>query len=321
MGTILDYNATLDRRINISDGLAIFRFRPDKQLPEAPWFVPGQYVTIGLNNRENPKQGAVKRPMSIASSCHESRYIEFYVRLVERPTSSNPLTHLLWELREGQRAYLQPRPKGHFTVPHATREDSKNRLKLCIAAGTGLAPFVSMLRSTVQANPKAPLDDYALIHGVSYPADLAYREELEELARTRGLRYLPTVSRAHHATEWSSRVGRAEDHLHEKSLAELERSIDMARDGITPESVTVLVCGLRGTIYTSVERLLGRGFLPDDRRFRKALNIPEIIPSSLFFEKYDAEPFVDLGDSELVARLADSYYLKRPAARNPVPES
>lgn len=317
MDTILNYNATLDRRIDVSDGLAIFRFRPDQQLPEAPWFIPGQYVTIGLNNRANPGLGAVKRPMSVASSCHERRYIEFYIRYVEQPTSNNPLTHLLWEQREGDRAYLQSRAKGHFTVPHTMREDSKPRLKLCIAAGTGLAPFVSMLRSAIEANPNTRLDDYALIHGASYPADLAYREELEQLATARGLHFFPTISRAHEAPDWASRVGRAEDHLRAKPLAELESSIDMARGGITPESVTVLVCGLRGTIYTSVERLLERGFVPDDRRFRKALQIPETIASSLFFEKYDAEPFADLGDSDLVARLADSYHLNRPTAQEP----
>lgn len=312
MGSILDYNATLHRRINISDGLAIFSFRPDKQLPEAPWFVPGQYVTIGLNNNENPKLGAVKRPMSVTSSSHETRYIEFYIRYVEQPTSNNPLTHLLWKLREGERAYLQLRPKGHFTVPHTLPEDNKQRLKLCVAAGTGLAPFVSMLRSSVQANPQVRLDDYALIHGVSHPVDLAYREELEQLASTRGLRYVPTVSRAHQAAGWSGRMGRAEDHLRERQLADLEGSLAMARGGITPESVTVLVCGLRGTIYASVERLLARGFVPDDRRFRKAIDLPKTVTSNLFFEKYDAEPFVDLGDSELVARLADSYHRNRP---------
>jgi ferredoxin--NADP+ reductase len=310
MVTIKDYNATLDRRIDINDSLAIFRFRPDEELPEAPWFTPGQYVTIGLNNEDNPALGAVKRPMSVSSSCHERRYIELYVRYVDQPTSDNPLTHLLWKLREGARAYLQCRPKGHFTVSHAGPEAGERRMKLFIAAGTGLAPFVCMLRSTIQRNPGARLDDTVVVHGVSYPEDLAYREELEQMAASRGLRYVPTISRPQHAPDWSGRVGRAEDHLQPEPLAQLENSLELERGGLTPENATVFVCGLQGTISASVERLLARGFVPDHRGFRRALDIPETVPSHLYFEKYDAEPFIDLRDDALMARLADSYYRK-----------
>jgi NAD(P)H-flavin reductase len=48
MATALTGNATLLERIDLDPTLAIFRIRPD-DLPsgDAPWFVPGQYVTLG----------------------------------------------------------------------------------------------------------------------------------------------------------------------------------------------------------------------------------------------------------------------------------
>ena len=49
---------------------------------------------------------------------------------------------------------------------------------MLVAAGTGLAPFVSMARSRIMRDPRADLSDLVLLHGASYPADLAYRDEL-----------------------------------------------------------------------------------------------------------------------------------------------
>jgi hypothetical protein len=65
----------------------------------------------------------------------------------------------------------------------------------------------------------------------------------------------------------------------------------------------VLVCGLQGTIGQSILRLAGRGFVPAEKKIRKALEIPETLPASLFFEQYDSDPVIDLEDQQVVARL------------------
>ena len=116
MAKPLEYNATLTERIDITDALTLFRVQPDK-MPEAkPWFVPGQYCVLGMNNAEKPELGSVRRSMSIASAPEDDGAIEFYIRWVAKPESENPLTHLLWKLKNGDRMYMRAVAAGVFTV-------------------------------------------------------------------------------------------------------------------------------------------------------------------------------------------------------------
>ena len=55
MAKPLEYNATLTERVDITDALTLFRVTPDKQPEKTPWFVPGQYCVIGLNNEVKPE--------------------------------------------------------------------------------------------------------------------------------------------------------------------------------------------------------------------------------------------------------------------------
>src|SRR5262249_1059886 len=63
-----EYNATLVERIDVTDALSLFRVKPDQMPAERPWFVPGQYCVLGLNNQDKPDLGSVRRSMSIASA-------------------------------------------------------------------------------------------------------------------------------------------------------------------------------------------------------------------------------------------------------------
>ena len=58
-----------------------------------------------------------------------------------------------------------------------------------VAAGTGAAPFISMIRSEVRRNPSADLSKWVLLHGASVPAcELGDRQELLELSKANGLK-------------------------------------------------------------------------------------------------------------------------------------
>ncbi|MDC0718946.1 hypothetical protein [Nannocystis bainbridge] len=307
MAKELAYNATLAEREDLTPALAVFRIRPDEALPgEGSWFVPGQYLTIGLNNTEKPELGGVRRPMSIASAPERRDLVEFYIRFVDKPESDNPLTHLLWKARAGDRMFLRSHPVGKFTVEDTMGHDA--RVKVCVAAGTGLAPFLSMVRSKVNQDPAVRLDDWAIIHGASYSKDLGYRDELEELARRNGLRYLPTVSRPQQETSWSGHVGRAEDFFLADRLSVLEDSLGLGRGGFRPDRVGILICGLQGTIGATIERLLHRGFVPDNRKIRRALEIPEDLRAHTFYEAYDTVPPIDLNDEGRVGALRTTFH-------------
>lgn len=298
----LVYNATLAEREDLTPALAVFRIRPDDPLPgEGPWFVPGQYLTIGLNNTEKPELGSVRRPMSIASAPERRDLVEFYIRYVEKPESDNPLTHLLWKTRPGDRIFLRTQPVGKFTIEDTMGHDA--RLKVCVAAGTGLAPFLSMVRSKVCRDPSVRLDDWVIIHGASYSRDLGYREELEGLAKHNGLHYLPTVSRPHQDPSWTGHTGRAEDFFKPERLDALEDLLGLDRNTFRPDRVGVLICGLQGTIGATIERLLPRGFVPDNRKIRRALQIPDDMPAHTFYEAYDTVPPIDLNDTAHVEEL------------------
>ena len=124
----------------------------------------------------------MRRSMSIASAPEDDGPIEFYVRWVAKPESENPLTHLLWKLKDGDRMYMRPVAAGVFTVKDTIGVDDP-RIRVMVAAGTGSAPFVSMVRSELRRNPSADLSKWVLLHGASYPADLGYRDELMQHGR------------------------------------------------------------------------------------------------------------------------------------------
>lgn len=303
MAKPLTYNATLAERIDLTPLLAIFKVVPDAPPAGDGRFVPGQYLTLGLNNETRPELGSVLRPMSIASAPEERGVFEFYIRYVSHPESDNPLTHLLWTTKAPDRLFMTARAKGTFTVRDTVGDDDP-RLRVCVAAGTGLAPFVSMVRSLHLAGRDADLGRYAILHGASYPADLGYREELSELAR-RGLRYLTSVSRPHEAPEWRGDAGRVEDYFLPDHLADLEERLGLGAGGLTPDRAAIFICGLQGTIGQTIVRLVHRGFVPDNRKLRRALEVPDDVPASLFFEQYDTTPVIDVDDPEVMGPLRE----------------
>src|SRR5262249_9895649 len=182
-----------------------------------PWFTPGQYCVLGLNNEEKPELGSVRRSMSIASAPEEDGPVEFYIRFVGKPESENPLTHLLWKRKDGDRVYMRPVAAGVFTIKDCVGADDP-RFRIMVAAGTGLAPFVCMVRSEALRNSNVDLSKWVLLHGASYPSDLGHREELQELVIKNRLRYWGTVSRPKEALSWTGDTGRVESYFEPRRL-------------------------------------------------------------------------------------------------------
>ena len=279
-------NATLLERIELDPTLVIFRIRPDVVPPPGePWFQPGQYVTIGT--------AETQRAYSIASEPGERRWLEFYIRFAREPATVSPLTHRLWTMPVGTRLHVGDKIAGRFTLER-TVAAGDTRVKVLVAAGTGLAPFVSMVRHAERRGDGVGLSRLAVLHGVSHPHELAYRDELTDAVSRFGLRYHPTVSRPEGHPDWNGLTGRVESLLEDGRL----NSFDLR-----PDRATVYVCGFRNTIAGSVRRLLGRGFIPEDRRLRRMLGVRDDAKPSLFFEQYDLEPVFDPGDQALIASL------------------
>lgn len=301
---LLEYNATIIERIDHTLDLASFRIRLDEPWDNSPRFVSGQYTTIGLNNDEHPELGSVRRPMSIASAPEDpDGVLEFYVRHILHPASANPLTKLLWDLQKGARIWVKNRAQGTFTFD-STLPPEDNRLRVLVSAGTGLAPFVSMVRSEAQRSD-GDLRRFVLCHGASYEGEIAYRDELRRLADSHGLRYFATVSRPSECPGWDGDSGRVEDYFHPDRIAEFEERAGLVEGHLSPQRAVVYVCGLRGTIAETIARLLDRGFVPPDPRIRRALEAPDTVPHAIFHEQYDNVPILDIEDTVAVQSLRD----------------
>ena len=230
------YNATLVRRDDQHDSLGYFWVRFDA---DPTPFASGQYMTIGVFADGK----LVQRPYSIASDPARAgdQGYEMYVRLVQ----GGMFTPLLWQLPLGHRMRMIG-PKGKFML-----EPDDVRTHLFISSGTGNAPFISMMRSSLrEGRPRRTV----FMNGVSYEPDLGYRELLEgwEASGEYPVQYIPSVSRPGDPANagWAGRTGRVE--------ANVESVIDELV--LTPSNTIAYICGNPDMIIAAEATLLARGF-------------------------------------------------------------
>ncbi len=250
------YNATVIGREQINPQLLILRAQPDDTLFD---FKPGQFAVLGLLGREprvpealeeEPKPAPdqmIRRAYSIASASLERRYVEFYLALV----TSGQLTPRLFALSHGKRLWLGPKASGLFTLDRVPA----GQAVLFIATGTGLAPYMSMLRTMLLHETERR---FVVLHGARYGWDLGYRAELESLARLRpNLTYIPSITRPDQDPHFRGHTGRVQ-HLLEKGIVERESGVPL-----DPARVHVFLCGNPEMIQVVQSLLEARGFQTD----------------------------------------------------------
>lgn len=262
-------NATLIARHDLNDNVSVVRVRPDSG--RVADFTPGQFVTVGLP-RGAPGQLAavrpvragrvplVKRAYSIASSPGEADSYELLVVLV----AGGKLTPKLWTLNVGDRLWVDEEAKGEFTLDGVP----EGRDLVMVSTGTGIAPFMSMLRTY---RGQGRWRRFVVIHGVRAPFDLAYRDELERTASEDAtVKYVPLVSRATEATAWDGLRGRVGVALDPPTYRHLVGA------PLEPATCHVFLCG-NPAMIDDVERfLLGLGFRSHTRER----------PGNLHLERY-----------------------------------
>ncbi len=132
-----------------------------------PPFQAGQYINVFVET------GGVRtsRPYSIASSPTQTGYYEITVRRVDDGFVSN---YLLDDLKPGDQLGASA-PAGNF---HYNPLFHGNKLAL-IAGGSGITPFMSMIRELADKNLSRRLH---LLYGCRVEDDVIYREELERIS-------------------------------------------------------------------------------------------------------------------------------------------
>jgi ferredoxin--NADP+ reductase len=248
------YNATVVGREEINPQLLILRVRPD---PGVFDFKPGQFGVLGLLGsaarvaEAAPEETAVdpnkliRRAYSISSSSLERRYVEFYLTLI----TSGALTPRLFALKHGNRVFLGPKASGIFTLDRV----APGKAAVLIATGTGLAPYVSMLRTMLVNEDKRR---FIVLHGARYSWDLGYRGELESLARLRpNFTYIPSITRPDQDPHFQGYSGRIQN-LMEQGVIQKESGIEL-----DPDKAEVFLCGNPEMVKIATAMLESKGFV------------------------------------------------------------
>ncbi|HEU5077394.1 MAG TPA: ferredoxin--NADP reductase [Polyangiaceae bacterium] len=207
-------------------------------------FKNGHFIMLGLQIEGRP----LLRAYSIVSPNYEE-HLEFYSIKVP----DGPLTSRLQHLKPGDEVLVGTKATG--TLVTTTLRPGK-RLYL-LSTGTGLAPFMSIIRDpeTYEA-----YEQVVLAHGVRTVDELGYadyirhelpdHEYLGEQVREK-LHYYPTVTR-----QAFDNQGR---------LTELMRTGKMCRDlglpDLHPEHDRVMICGNPSMLDEVVIELEARGFV------------------------------------------------------------
>ena len=213
-------------------------------------FEAGQFFRLGLS-----REGVwLSRAYSVASAPGEP--LEFYVVTVPEGALS-PALHLL---NPGDALGVSARAAGHFTlarVPDAP-------VLWMIATGTGLAPYLSMVRTE---EPWRRFGRIIVVHGVRHAVDQAYRDELAALSAAHDgrLTRVPVLSRERAPGLISGRIPACIAEIEEAAGAPLSR-----------ESSQVMLCG-NPDMLTEMAELLAKRDMP---RHRAAL------PGNVHMERY-----------------------------------
>jgi|SRR5690554_596424 len=206
-------------------------------------FESGQFVMIGLEVEGRP----LLRAYSIASA-HYDEHLEFFSIKVP----NGPLTSRLQHLKVGDDLLVGKKPTGSLLL-----SDLKpGRHLYFLSTGTGLAPFMSLIR-----DPEAyeHYDKVILVHGVRTVSELAYADYItKELPENeffgeevrQKLIYYPTVTR-----EPFRNQGRLTDLINSGKLFE-----DIGLPPLNPETDRAMLCGSPAMLDDTVALLDARGF-------------------------------------------------------------
>jgi ferredoxin--NADP+ reductase len=266
-----ELNAVVTQKIEVAPGLMVIRVVPDGW--ELPEFAPGQFAVLGLppeasrsslaDDEDEPvKPGKlIRRAYSIASSSKARRYLEFYVTLVH----SGALSPRLFNLKAGDRLWLGPKITGTFTLDLAPTD----KAVVMVATGTGLAPYMSMLRTELASSAGRR---FSVLLGARHSWDLGYHAELVTMEQlSPDFTYFPIISRpAEEPVPWTGRAGYVLDLW---KSGELENAWD---EPPTPENSRIFLCGNPAMIEDMIELLEVAGFSEHTRKR----------PGSIYVERY-----------------------------------
>jgi len=200
-------------------------------------FQAGQFVRIALDIEGQ----RVARAFSFVNPPGDP-VLEFYGVIVPQ----GPLSPRLAQLRPGEALYVAPNPAGFLILP----EVPDAQTLWLLATGTGLAPFLSILRTDA---PWRRFRNVVLVHAVRHARELAY----QELIRQMPCRYIRFVSRESTPGALAGRIPAA------IADGRLEQAAGVP---LTAQSSHVMLCGNPDMLRDATAALAARGLRKHRRR-------------------------------------------------------
>ena len=144
----------------------VVRFDVPSGAAEAFRYEAGQHLTLKavIDGEE------IRRSYSICSSAQE-RSLRVAIKRVDDGLFSNWATE---HLKPGSTVEVME-PQGHFNVP---LEPQRARHHVAFAAGSGITPILSLIKTTLAAEPRSR---FTLIYGNRASGSVIFKEELEDL--------------------------------------------------------------------------------------------------------------------------------------------
>mgnify|MGYP003576621068 CR=1 FL=1 len=219
----------------------LFSFKTTRD--QAFRFQNGHFTMIGLKVEGKP----LLRAYSVASANYEEHLEFFSIKVPD-----GPLTSRLQHLKEGDTILVGRKPTGTLLLDYLL---PAKRLYM-LATGTGLAPFLSVIRDP---HTYERFEQVVLVHGCRHVDELAYQgliteelpghEFLGELA-SKQLLYYPTVTREEFRNQ-----GRITTLIENGKLFS-----DLGIPALNPAEDRVMICGSPGMLRDLKHLLDERGF-------------------------------------------------------------
>lgn len=206
-------------------------------------YTAGQFASLALMIDGE----RVARPYSFLSAPHETP-LEFYFYTA----TGGVLSNALFDLKTGDTVLVKDPANGFFTLA----EVPKSRDLWMIGTGTGIAPFLSILKT---AEPWDNYGNIVLVQGVRTAADLQYQDVIAGFGDKYGDRFHFQGFVSREAVDGTIQ-GRIPAAIEDGSL---EASVDLA---IGPEHTQAMLCGNPDMVKDAVDILKARGLKKNLRR-------------------------------------------------------
>jgi ferredoxin--NADP+ reductase len=210
-------------------------------------FVAGQFARLALPAPAGEREPMVGRPYSFVNPPHRAPH-EFYFIVVP----GGPLSPRLAALEPGEPLWLGPRANGFFSIGEVPAAESL----WCLSTGTGIGPFLSMLRADEAWEKYGRV---VLVHGVRHARELTYQDAIGEIraAHAGAFAYVPMVTREAHPSALAGRIPAAIADGRLESRAALP---------LTPDNAQVMLCGNPAMVDDAQQVLAARGMRRHRRR-------------------------------------------------------